>query len=71
MAARTEEKRYVNWVLVEKTEGKRSPRKPRSGWEKNTKMASKQKGLDGRDSIYLAQNIGKYWAVVKTIMNLR
>jgi hypothetical protein len=37
----------------------------------NTKMASKQKVLDGRDSIHLAQNIGKYWAVVKTIMNLR
>ena len=41
MAARKEEKRNANWVLVEKTEGKRSPRKPRSGWEKNIKMAGK------------------------------
>jgi len=47
--ARTEEKRNVNWVLVEKTEGKKLPGKPRSGLEKNTKMACKQKGLDGRD----------------------
>jgi len=34
---------------VAKTEGKRSPGKPRNGWEKNIKMACEQKGLDGRD----------------------
>jgi len=45
--------------------------RPRLGWKDDISFDLKEIELDGVDWIDLAQNRGKWWAVVKMVMNLR
>jgi hypothetical protein len=40
-------------------------------WEDNIKMDLREIGREGVDWIYQAQDRDQWWAVVKTVMNLR
>jgi len=54
--ARIGEWRGVYWVLIGRAEGKRSLGRPRSRWEDNIKMDIREIGIDGANSIRLAQD---------------
>jgi hypothetical protein len=58
-------------ILVGKPEGRRSLKRPRRRWVANIKMDFRDIGWDGIDWIDLAQDRDQWWALVKTIMNLR
>jgi hypothetical protein len=58
-------------MLVGKPEGKRLLRRPRRRCEDNIKMANREIGLEGVDWIRLAQDRGRWRALVNTVMNLR
>jgi hypothetical protein len=57
--------------LVGRLEGKRSLGKPRRRLEDNIKMDLREIGIDGANWIRLAQDRGRWWAFVSTVMNLR
>ena len=65
------ERRVVYRVLVEKTEGKRPLGRPWSRWEDNIKMDLQEVGCGGMDWIELAQDMDRWRALVKAVMNLR
>ena len=69
--ARMGKKRGVYRVLVGKTEGKRSLGRPRLRWEDNVKMDLQEVGCGCMDWIELAQDRGRWRALVSTVMNLR
>jgi len=69
--ARMGEKRGVYRVLVGKPEGKRSLGRPRLIWEDNVKMDLQEVGCGCMDWIELAQDRGRWRALVSTVMNLR
>jgi hypothetical protein len=69
--ARMGEERKLYKVLVGKPEGKRPPRRPRRRWEDGIKMYLREIGLGGVDWIRLAQDRGRWRAVVSAVMNLR
>ena len=50
-----------------KTEGKR----PRRRWEDNVKWIFRKWDLGGKDWIELAQDRGRWWALVNAVMNLQ
>ena len=54
-----------------KPEGKRPLGKPRRRWEDNIKMDLQEVGLVGMHWIYLAQDRGRWRALVNVVMNLR
>jgi hypothetical protein len=56
---------------VAKPEGKRPLGRPRHRWEDGIRRDLREIGLGGVDSIRLAQDRGRWWAVVYTVMNLR
>jgi len=56
---------------VGKPDGKGPLGKPRSRWEVNIKMNLQEVGCGGMDWIDLAQNRGRWRAVVNEAMNLR
>ena len=58
-------------VLVEKPEGKRPLGRPRRRWEDNIKMDLQEVGCGGIDWIELAQDRGRWRALVNAVMNLR
>jgi hypothetical protein len=62
------EGRGVYRVLVGRPEGRRQLRRPRRRWEDN---GSSRSGLGGMDWIDLAQDRGRWRAVVNAAMNLR
>jgi hypothetical protein len=64
------EKRNANRILVGEPEGKRPLGRARR-WKDNIKMDLKQIGWRGMNWIDLAQDRGKWRALVKTVMNLR
>jgi hypothetical protein len=45
--------------------------RPRLGWKDDIRIDLKVLELEGVDCIDLAQNRGKWWAVVKLVMTLR
>jgi hypothetical protein len=57
-------------VLVGKPEGKR-PLGKTSRWEDNIRMDMQEVGCGSMDWIGLAQNIDRWRALVKAVMNLR
>jgi hypothetical protein len=57
-------------ILVEKPEGKRSPRRRRRRGVDNVKMDLGEIGWDGMDWIDLAQDRDQWRALVNTVMNL-
>jgi hypothetical protein len=65
------EERKVYKVLVGKPEGKRPLGRPRRRWEDEIRMNLREIGLGGVDWIRLAQDRGRWRAVVSAVMNLR
>jgi hypothetical protein len=65
------EERKVYKVLVGKPEGRRPLGRPRRRWEYGVRMDLKEIGLEGADSIRLAQDRDWWRAVVSAVMNLR
>jgi hypothetical protein len=65
------EGRNVYRVLVGKPEGKRPLGRPRRRWEDGTKMDLGETGWEGVEWIHLAQDRGRWRAVVNVVMNLR
>ena len=68
--ARMEEGRVVHKVLVGKPEGKRPLERPRRRWENNIKMDLQEVGRGCGDLMELAQDRGRWRALVSTVMNL-
>jgi hypothetical protein len=56
--------------LVGEPEGKRPLIRHRRRWEDNIKMDLKEIGWDSMDWIDVAEDRGKWMALVKTVMNL-
>jgi len=69
--ARMGERKGVYRVLVGKPEGKRPLGRPRGRWEKNIKINLQEVGCGGMDWIELAQDRGRWRALVTAVMNLR
>jgi hypothetical protein len=66
------EERKVYKVSVGKPEGKRPLGRPRRRWEDGIRMDLREIGLGGGvDWIRLAQDRGRWRAVVSAVMNLR
>ena len=66
-----EEERDVHKVLVVKPEGKGPLGKPRRRWEDNIKVDLQEVGRGCGDSMELAQDRDRWWALVSTVMNFR
>jgi hypothetical protein len=58
-------------ILVWKPEGKRPLRRPRHRWEDNIKLDLREIGFGDVDRIHLAQDRGRWRALVNTVMSLR
>jgi len=69
--ARMEESRGAYRVLVGKSEGKRPLGRTRRRWEDNIKMGFQEVGYGSMDWIELAQDRGRWRALVNVVMNLR
>jgi len=69
--ARMAERRGMYRVLVGKPEVKRPLGGPRSRWEDNIKMDFQEVGCGGMDWIELAQDMDRWRALVKAVMNLQ
>jgi hypothetical protein len=65
------EERGVYRVLVGKPEGKRPLGRPRRRWEDGIRMDLREIGLFDVDWIRLAQDRGRWRAVVSAVMNRR
>jgi len=61
----------ANKVFVWKTEWYRKLGRPRRRWEGNIKIDVQEVGWEDMDSIALAQNREKWWALVNAAVNLR
>jgi hypothetical protein len=61
------EDRGVHRVLVGKPEGKRPLGRPRRRWEDNIKIDLQEVGEGRGDWKELAQNRGRWWALVGTV----
>jgi len=57
--------------LVGKPEGKRPLGRPRRRWEDNIRIDFQEVGCGGMDWIELAQDRGRWRALVNAVMNLR
>jgi hypothetical protein len=57
-------------ALVGKPEGRRPLERPRHRWEDNIKTDLREVGWGGADWIDLAQDRGRWRALVNTVMNL-
>ena len=67
---RMEERRGVYRVLVGKPEVNRPLGRPKSRWEDNIKMDLQEEECRGMDWIELAQDRGRWRALVNAVMNL-
>jgi len=65
------ERRGIYRVLVGKSEGTRPLGRPRRRWEDNIKMGLREFGCRGVDWIELAEDRGRWRAVVTAEMKLR
>jgi hypothetical protein len=65
------ERRGVYRVLVGKLEGKRPLRRNRRRWEDNIKIDLQEVGCGGLDWIELAQDGGRWRAILNAVMNFR
>jgi hypothetical protein len=55
--------------VVVKPEGKRPHARHMHRWEYNVNIDLKEMGWEGMDWINLVQDMDKWWAVVKTVMD--
>jgi hypothetical protein len=69
--ARMVEGRGVYRVLVGRPEGKRPLGRPRLRWEDNIKLDLRERGIDGANWMWLAQDRVQWRTFVNTVMNLR
>jgi hypothetical protein len=69
--ARIEEERKVYKVLVGKPEGKRPLERPRRRWEDRIRMDLREIGCGSIEWIQLAQDSGRWQAIVNSVMNIR
>jgi hypothetical protein len=69
--ARLGEERGVYRVLVGKPEGKRQLGRPRRRWGDNIRMDLQEVGCRGMDWIGMAQDKGRWRALVNAVMNFR
>jgi len=69
--ARMGEGRGVYRVLVGKHEGRRSVGRPRRRWEDNIRLYLREVGCGCVDWMELAQDRGRWRALVNAVMNLR
>ena len=69
--ARMGEKRVVHRVLVGKPEGKRPLGRPRRRWQDNIKMDFQEVVGGCGDWLELSQDRDRWWALVRTVRNLR
>jgi hypothetical protein len=58
-------------ILVGRPEGRRPPGRPRRRWEDNIKTVLREVGWGGMNWIELAQDRGRWRALVNAVMNLR
>ena len=65
------ERRGVDRVLVEKPEGKNPLGRPKRRWDDNIIMDLQEVGCGGMDWIELAEDRGRWRALVNAVMNLR
>jgi hypothetical protein len=65
------ERRGVYRILVRKPVGKRPLGRSKLRWEDNIKMDLQEMGYGGMDWIELAQDRGRWRAIVNLVMNLR
>jgi hypothetical protein len=65
------ERRNAYRILVGKTEGRRPLGRPRRKWVDNIKIDLREIGWDCMDWIDLAQDSGRWRALVNTVMKLR
>jgi hypothetical protein len=65
------EERIVYRVLMGKSEGKKPLGRPRRRWENGIRMDLRDIGWGSVDWIQLAQDRGRWRALVNTVMNLR
>jgi len=65
------EKRGVYRVLMGKSEGKRPLGRPKPRWEDNIKIDLQEVGCGSMDWIELAQDRGRWRALVNAVINLR
>jgi hypothetical protein len=65
------QERKVYKVFMGEPEGKRSLVRPRLRWENGIRMDLRETGLGDVDWIRLAQDRGRWRAVVSAVMNLR
>jgi hypothetical protein len=70
-AARMGEKRNAYRLLVGKPEGRRPLRRPRRRWLDNIRMDLVEVGWGDLDWIGLAQDRGRWRALVNSVLNLR
>jgi hypothetical protein len=64
-------RRGIYRALVGNPEGKRPLGRPRHGWENNIKLDIQEVGCGSMDWIELAQDRGRWRALVHAVMNLR
>jgi hypothetical protein len=69
--ARMGEGRGAYRILVRRPEGRRPLGRPKRRWENNIKMDLQEVGWDGVDWIDMAQDRGRWRALVSAVMNLR
>jgi len=65
------ERRGIYRDLLEKRKGKRPLGKPRRRWKDNIKTDLQEVGYEGMNWIDLAQDMDRWRALVKAVMNLR
>ena len=65
------EERGVNWVLLEKPEGRRPLGRPRLRWVDNIRMDLQEVGCGYMDWIELAQDRDRWRTLVNAVINLR
>jgi hypothetical protein len=65
------EGRGVYRVFVGMPKGKRPLGRPKCRWEDNIKINLRELGIDGTNSILLAQDRVQWQAFVNTVMNLQ
>jgi hypothetical protein len=63
--------RNANKILVGKPERKKPLGRPRRRWEDNIRMDLTGIGWEDVNRIHLAQDRVQWWALVKTVTNLR
>jgi hypothetical protein len=69
--ARIGEERDAYRILVGRREGRRPLGKPRRRWEDDIKTDLREVGWRGMNWIELAQDSGRWRALVNAVMNLR